>query len=79
MFARKLQHPRQNTRKKGKFIWEQAVSHRFLHVVLDRIDIQTQFKGSSREIEQQVKQYDAQTLNELSNVNARLKKSVVFF
>ena len=39
--------------------------------------VQTQFKGSSIEIEQRVKQHEARTLNKLSNVNARLKKSVV--
>ena len=39
--------------------------------------VQTQFKGSSIEIEQQVKQHEARTLNKLSNVNARLKMSVV--
>ena len=38
--------------------------------------VQTQFKGSSREIQQQVKQ--TRTLNKLINVNARLKKSVAF-
>ena len=38
MFARKLQYPRQN-RKKLKFLWEQALSHRYLHLVLDRIHI----------------------------------------
>ena len=36
--------------------------------------VQTLFKRSSREIEQQVKQNEAQTLNKLSNVNSRLKK-----
>ena len=30
---------RQNVRKKGKLIWEQAVFHRYLHIVLDRIHI----------------------------------------
>ena len=28
MFTRKLQHPRQDIIKKGKFIWEQAVFYR---------------------------------------------------
>ena len=41
--------------------------------------IKTQFKGSSKENEQQVKQHEAPTLNTLRNVNARLKKSVDFF
>ena len=70
----------------GKNCWEQAVLHRYVHIVLDRIQIiflvtcvQTQFKGSSTEIEQQVKQHEARTLNKLSNVKARLKRSVVFF
>ena len=36
-----------------------------------------QFKGSSREMEQQVKQHEARTLNKLSNVNGWLKKSVI--
>ena len=36
-------------------------------------------KFNSKEIEQQVKHYEAQTLNKLSNVNPRLKKSIVFF
>ena len=40
--------------------------------------VQTQFKGSSREIEQQVKQHEAQTLNKSSNVKVRLKKSMFF-
>ena len=75
----------------GKNCWEQAVLHRYVHIVLDRIQIilmntftflvtcvQTQFKGSSTEIEQQVKQHGARTLNKLSNVKARLKRSVVF-
>ena len=39
MFARKLQHRRQNMRKKGKVIWGQAVFHMYLHIVLDRMDI----------------------------------------
>ena len=39
----------------------------------------TQFKDSSREIEQQVKQHETRTLNKLSNVNSRRKKSVVCF
>ena len=33
-----------------------------------------QFEGSSREIEQQVKQHEAQTLNKLIKVKTRLKK-----
>ena len=40
--------------------------------------VKTQFKGSSREMEQQVTQHENGTLNKLSNVNARLKKNVVF-
>ena len=40
--------------------------------------VQTQFKGSSREIDQQVKQNEARTLNKLRNVKARLKESVFF-
>ena len=40
--------------------------------------VQEQFQGSSREIEQQLKQYEARTLNKLSNVNAWLKDNVVF-
>ena len=40
--------------------------------------VQEQFQGSSREIEQQLKQYEARTLNKLSNVNAWLKGNVVF-
>ena len=39
--------------------------------------MQTQFKGSSREIEQQGRRHEIRTLNKLSNVNARLKKSIV--
>ena len=39
--------------------------------------MQTQFKGSSREIEQQGRRHETRTLNKLSNVNARLKKSIV--
>ena len=39
MFSRKLQHPRQNIKKKGKSIWEQTVSHRYLHTVLDGVHI----------------------------------------
>ena len=35
-----------------------------------------QFKASSREIEQQVKQHEAQTLNKLIKVKTRLKKSI---
>ena len=41
--------------------------------------VQTQFKGFLREIEQEVKQHEARTLNKSSSVNARLKKSVAFF
>ena len=41
--------------------------------------VQTQLKGSSREREQQAKQHEAGTLNKLSNLNAQLKKGVVFF
>ena len=41
--------------------------------------VQTQFKGSSKDIEPQVKQHEARTSNKLSNVSARLKKSVVLF
>ena len=40
--------------------------------------VKTQFKGSSREMEQQVTQHENGTLNKLSNVNARLKKNIVF-
>ena len=36
-----------------------------------------QFEGSSREIEQQVKQHEAQTLNKLIKVKTRLKKRVL--
>ena len=39
--------------------------------------MQTQFKGSSREIEQQGRRHETRTLNKLNNVNARLKKSIV--
>ena len=39
MLAKKLQHPRQNVRKKGKLIWEQAVFHTYLYLVLDGIHI----------------------------------------
>ena len=39
--------------------------------------MQTQFKGSSREIEQQGRRHETRTLNKLSNANARLKKSIV--
>ena len=38
------------------------------------ICVQTQFKGPSKEKEQQVKQHEGQTLNKLSNENAWLKK-----
>ena len=43
--------------------------------------VQTQFKGSSRGIEQQLKQHEVQRKgsNKLSNINVRLKKSVFFF
>ena len=41
--------------------------------------VQTEFKGSSREIEQQVKQHEARTLHKLSNVNARLKRAFWVF
>ena len=61
IFARKLQHPRQIIRKKGKFIWEKAVYNRYLLIGLNillykyiYIYAQTHFKGSSREIEQQI-------------------------
>ena len=40
--------------------------------------MQIQFKSSSREIEQQVKQQEAWNLNQLCNVKAQLKKSVAF-
>ena len=36
--------------------------------------VQIQFKGYSREIEQQVKQHEAQTLNKLSNVKAEKQR-----
>ena len=39
--------------------------------------VQIQFERFSREIEQQGKQHEAQNLNKKSNVNARLKKSVL--
>ena len=35
--------------------------------------VQEQFKGSSEDIEQQVKQHKAQILHKLSNEKARLK------
>ena len=41
--------------------------------------VQTQLKGSSRGIGQQVEQHEAQNSNKKSNVNDRLKKSVGFF
>ena len=41
--------------------------------------VQVQFKGSSREIEQQVKQHEISTSNKKSNVKSRLKKNTVFF
>ena len=39
--------------------------------------VQIQFERFSREIEQQGKQHEAQNLKKKSNVNARLKKSVL--
>ena len=49
-------------RKKGKFVWEQAVL-RMTFFCINAFTfmltyVQIQFKGSSREIEQQVKQYE---------------------
>ena len=41
--------------------------------------VQIQFKGSSREVEPQVKQYDTHASNKLRKVKAPLKKSVVSF
>ena len=41
--------------------------------------VQEQFKGSSEDIEQQVKQHEARILNKLSNEKAWLKKKVVLF
>ena len=74
MFARKLQHPKQNIRKKGKLIWEQAISYRYLHIVLNRPHIALYeciyfYANYSLEIEQQVKQREARTINKLSNVH----------
>ena len=40
--------------------------------------VQVQFKGSSREIEQQVKQHEISTSNKKSNVKPRLKKTLFF-
>ena len=40
--------------------------------------VQIQPKGSSREIEQQVKQHEALTSNKKSNVKAYLKKKAYF-
>ena len=40
--------------------------------------VQTQFKSSSRKRDEHVKQHEARTLNELNNVNVRLKKRGVF-
>ena len=37
--------------------------------------VKIHFKGSSREIKQQVKEHDAQILNKLSNVEAQVEKS----
>ena len=38
--------------------------------------VEPELKGTSRELEQQVTQHEDQTLNELRNENARLKKGV---
>ena len=66
-FPKKLrrtkQHSRQNIRKKGKFILEQAV----LHIIFFCVNtltfmltcVKIQFKGSSRDIEQQVNTVNA--------------------
>ena len=40
--------------------------------------VQVQFRGSSREIEQQVKQHETSTSNKKSNVKSCLKKNTVF-
>ena len=40
--------------------------------------VQEQFKGSSEDIEQQVKQHEARILNKLSNEKAWLKKLFLF-
>ena len=75
--GRGQQNPRKNITKKRTFIWEQAALVKYLHVLIDIIHIppykynpmltcvQIQLKGSSREIDQQVKQYEAWNLNKL--------------
>ena len=89
MFPRKsttYETTRQNIRKKENL----SGSKQFLIDICTKILIgyiffcintfrfmQTQFKGSSREIEQQGRRHETRTLNKLNNVNARLKKSIV--
>ena len=57
-----MQHPRQNINK-GKFICKQVVLHKILFCIntftLMLTCVWIQFKGYSREIDQQVKQYQA--------------------
>ena len=63
-FSKKLRkRKRENIRKKGKFIWEQAVLHAIFFCIntctFMLTCVQIQFRGSSREIEQHFKQHEA--------------------
>ena len=66
-YGKAKQHPRQNIREKGKFIWEQAVLHIILFCIKTFAFMLTcaeiQFKGYLREIES----------DRLININPKLR------